>query len=44
VLLELVATALDDLVQAVIPAHQPKALLDTTAMSPAHLLPDSMRC
>ena len=43
-LLELVAGTLDDLVQAVIPAQQPKALLDTTSLSPARLLPDPMLC
>ena len=44
VLLELVAGSLNDLVQAVIPAHQPKALLGTTAMSPLRLLPDHLLC
>lgn len=44
VLLELVAGALDELVQAVILAHQPKALLGATAMSPGHLLPDNLLC
>lgn len=44
ILLELVAGALNDLVQAAIPAHQPKALLGTTAQPSVHLLPDSMRC
>jgi hypothetical protein len=43
-LLERVADALDDLVQAVIPANQPKALSGATATSPTHLLPDGMRC
>lgn len=43
-LLELVAGALDDLVQAVIPAQQPKSLLGTTAISPGHLLPDNLLC
>jgi hypothetical protein len=42
--LELVAAALADLVQVVIPAQQPKALLATTALSPARLLPDPLRC
>lgn len=43
-LLERVADALDDLVKAVIPANQPKALSGATATSPTHLLPDGMRC
>ena len=43
-LLELVAAALDDLVQAVIPTQPPKALLGTTVVSPARLLPDPMLC
>ncbi|MFM7173111.1 MAG: hypothetical protein ACKO4U_08755, partial [Caldilinea sp.] len=43
-LLERVADALDDLVKAVIPANQPKALPGATATSPTHLLPDGMRC
>ena len=43
-LLEQVAGTLDDLLQAAIPAHQPKTLPGTTASSAVHLLPDPMRC
>ncbi len=43
-LLQLVASALDDLVQTVIPADQPQHLLETTALSPARLLPERLLC
>ena len=43
-LLQLVATALDDLVQAVAPAEQPHHLLDTAYLSPERSLPDHLLC
>jgi hypothetical protein len=43
-LLQLVATALDDLVQAVAPADQPHRLLDTAYLSPERSLPDPLLC
>jgi transposase len=43
-LLQLVATALDELVQAVLPTHQPHRLLDTAHPSPDRLLPDHLHC
>lgn len=44
VLLQLVASALDDMVQTVMPADQPHRLLETTYLWPERLLPDSMLC
>jgi hypothetical protein len=43
-LLQLVETALDDLVQAVAPADQPDHLLDTAYLSPELSLPDPLLC
>ena len=43
-LLQLVATALDDLVQAVAPADQPHRLLDTAYLAPERSLPDHLLC
>ena len=43
-LLQLVATALDDLVQAVAPTDQPHRLLDTAYLSPERSLPDHLLC
>lgn len=43
-LLQLVAAALDELVQAVIPADQPHRLLATDYLAPGRLLPEHLRC
>ncbi len=43
-LLQLVAAALDDLVQTVAPADQPYHLLDTAYLAPARSLPEHLRC